>query len=253
MKNELVATENTPARLLELAVQQNLDVDKLGKLMEMQAEWERRQAKKAFDLAKAEFQHKCPKIKRTKNVEYKATKYSYAPLSEITDTVKDALKDCGFSYRWQNDDQGDAIVVTSHLTHEGGHTESNTMRAVKDDSGAKNVIQQYGSTVTYLQRYTLLGVLGITSADEDDDGRGSGALNIEGMLAHMELVREFWQTLAMIKECLRSKDYDEALRLWGDIPRDAQMGIWRAPSKGGYFDTAELAAIKSARGREDAA
>ena len=251
--SELMVTEQTPARLLELAVQQNLDVEKLGKLMDMQAEWERRQAKKEFDRAKAEFQHKCPQVKRSKKVSFNKTEYSYSPLSEITDTIKDTLRDCGFSYRWETFSPPGFIGIRCWLTHEGGHCEVNEMQAPADESGAKNIIQSWGSTVTYLQRYTLLGVLGITSADEDDDGKGSGALNIEGMIAHMELVREFWQTASLIKESLRVKDYEEALRLWHDIPREAQMGLWRAPSKGGYFTTEELAALKSARGREDAA
>ena len=46
------------------------------------------------------------------------------------------------------------------------------MSAGKDDSGQKNQIQQTASTHTYLQRYTLIGALGLSSADEDIDGRG---------------------------------------------------------------------------------
>jgi hypothetical protein len=42
-----------------------------------------------------------------------------------------------------------------------------------DDSGNKNKIQQAGSTVTYLQRYTLLAVTGLSTQDQDDDGQGA--------------------------------------------------------------------------------
>ncbi len=44
------------------------------------------------------------------------------------------------------------------------------MSAGKDASGSKNDIQQKGSTQTYLQRYTLIGALGLSTADEDVDG-----------------------------------------------------------------------------------
>jgi hypothetical protein len=45
------------------------------------------------------------------------------------------------------------------------------MSAPDDQSGGKNAIQARGSTVTYLQRYTLLSAFGLVAADEDDDGR----------------------------------------------------------------------------------
>ena len=45
------------------------------------------------------------------------------------------------------------------------------MEVQADKSGSKNVIQAVGSAVTYGQRYTLIGALGITTADEDIDGR----------------------------------------------------------------------------------
>ena len=259
MSNEIATTG--PSRLLELAVQQNLDVEKLGKLMEMQAEWERRQAKKEFDRAKADFQHSCPKVNRSKTVEFKSTKYSYAPLSEITETIKETLKACGFSYRWDISNGEGYIGVTCHLTHEGGHCESNMMQAPADDSGAKNIIQQYGSTVTYLQRYTLLGVLGITSADEDDDGRGSGELNIEQMISHMDAVKRNYMTVADIKMLLDVDENDEAFSdnveaaraKFKGIDQDDQMLLWRAPTKGSIWTTEERARLKSGNHKRAAA
>ena len=45
------------------------------------------------------------------------------------------------------------------------------MTALADKTGSKNAVQAIGSTVTYLQRYTLIGALGITTADDDMDAR----------------------------------------------------------------------------------
>jgi hypothetical protein len=44
-----------------------------------------------------------------------------------------------------------------------------------DATGNKNPVQQIGSTVTYLQRYTLLAATGLATSDSDDDGRGGAA------------------------------------------------------------------------------
>jgi hypothetical protein len=58
-----------------------------------------------------------------------------------------------------------------------------------DASGQKNKIQQVGSTVTYLQRYTLLALTGLATHDQDDDGRGSEASPQVGEFEASELIR----------------------------------------------------------------
>ena len=45
------------------------------------------------------------------------------------------------------------------------------MQASPDLTGSKNPIQARGSAIEYLKRYTLIGALGISTADADIDGR----------------------------------------------------------------------------------
>ena len=44
------------------------------------------------------------------------------------------------------------------------------MRGPSDDSGSKNKLQAIGSTVSYLQRYSLMSILGLAAKGVDDDG-----------------------------------------------------------------------------------
>ena len=54
------------------------------------------------------------------------------------------------------------------------------MTGAPDTSGSKNSIQSRGSAVSYLQRYSLVGALGLTTADEDMDARMTkGAITSE--------------------------------------------------------------------------
>ncbi|WP_080398455.1 ERF family protein [Burkholderia pseudomallei] len=53
-----------------------------------------------------------------------------------------------------------------------GHSKMVTMSGAPDNSGKKNAIQQAASTITYLQRYTLLAATGMSTKDDDDDGAG---------------------------------------------------------------------------------
>lgn len=170
----------TPADLLRIALESNADLDRLERLMALQTQWEAAEAKKAYVAAMAAFKKNPPVILKQsrvnfKNKEGRVTDYMHATLGDVTAPVIEGLAAVGISHRWQIDQpDGGLIAVTCILTHEAGHSESVTMRAGRDDSGGKNAIQQVASTITYLERYTLLSITGLATHDmPDDDGRAS--------------------------------------------------------------------------------
>jgi len=176
MSNEVVVNQeiNTPAqqsampaKMLELAIQQDADIDKLEKLMDLQERYDAKQAKSDYLVALSRFQSECPAIVSMK----KGHNYKYAPLSDIVAQIKDLLSSCGLSYRFEQAQDSGNITVRCVTSHVSGHSESLEMTAQPDTSGSKNTVQSVGSTVTYLRRYTLTGALGIVTADEDSDGR----------------------------------------------------------------------------------
>lgn len=172
-ETEIVKAENpTPGELLRIGVQQNVSVETLTKLLELQERFEANQARKAFEEAFAAFKASAPKLERSKEVSFGAgkTAYKYTPLDVIANTLGPVLAKHGFSYNWrQVVDQGN-ISVTCILRHSQGHSIENNLSAGADPSGSKNAIQAIGSAVSYLRRYTLLGVLGMATSDEDTDG-----------------------------------------------------------------------------------
>lgn len=173
--SEISVIEPNPSALLQLAVKQNLDIEKLEKLMQLQERWQAQQARKEFLSEISHFQANCPTLEKTKKVDFAnksgfRTKYSYASLGDIVEQIKKPLSDAGLSFRWEIKDIDNKIEVTCIVSHLTGHSERTTMSATKDESGGKNEIQQRGSSITYLQRYTLIAALGISTADEDTDG-----------------------------------------------------------------------------------
>lgn len=168
----VVAT--TPSDLLRMAVEQGADIEKLEKLMALQERWEANQARKAYVEAMAAFKANAPEIYKDKNVSFTGTSYNHATLGGICDVVIEALAGHGLSHRWDTSQDGGFITVACILTHKLGHSESTKLEAQPDNSGKKNSIQQLASTVTYLQRYTLLSACGLATKDmPDDDGRGA--------------------------------------------------------------------------------
>jgi hypothetical protein len=60
-----------------------------------------------------------------------------------------------------------------------GHSEETTLSAPSDTTGSKNPIQAIGSTITYLERYTLLALTGLATYDQDDDAQSVGVEYID--------------------------------------------------------------------------
>ena len=166
MENELQTVNSSPAQLLQIAVEKGVDIPMMEKLMDMEDRWNATKAKTAFYEAFTGFQSEVPAIVKKKS----GHNIKYAPLSDIVEQIKPFLVKYGLSYRFEQD-HGESIQVTCIVTHKEGHSEQATMKAGADTSGSKNTVQAIASTVTYLSRYTLTSVLGITTADEDMDGR----------------------------------------------------------------------------------
>ena len=175
-KKSSAVAQVTPMHMLQAAIEKGASLDQMKQLMDLQERWEANEARKAYVSAMSEFKANPPKIIKDKNVSYNNTQYSHSSLGHISEAIGERMGKLGLSFRWDVS-QAESIKVTCIVTHSLGHYESTSLVAEPDKSGAKNSIQAIGSTVTYLQRYTLLAATGLASMDSnDDDGRGSTEL-----------------------------------------------------------------------------
>jgi len=159
----------TPLDMLNRAVSSGADIAILEKLMALHERWDANQARKAFDEAVAAAKKQIPPITRNATG-HNAKKYAdFAAIARVVDPIIGAH---GLSYRFRTT-QTDRISVTCILSHKAGHSEETTLSGPADTSGSKNAIQAIGSTLTYLQRYSLVQMLGL-AAGNDDDGKAAG-------------------------------------------------------------------------------
>jgi len=186
-KPEIVRGEAiTPMGILQMAISQGADIEKLEKLMAMQERWEANEAKKAFNVAMAKFKEKPPKITKDKHVRFQTqkgvTEYDHSTLGHVCDQITAGLSAVGITHKWVPKQTGGKISVTCILTHALGYSdpEPPMLEAPTDESGSKNAIQGIGSAVTYLQRYTLLCAVGMASG-LDTDGKPPVGEAGEGM------------------------------------------------------------------------
>jgi hypothetical protein len=100
--------------------------------------------------------------------------YWHATHDEVCGKVAAALAAHGLSHSWRTRQEGDLIYVTCRVMHEAGHFEEFEMFGQPDMSGLKSKLQGIASTVTFLQRYTLLGACGLSTAEMAEADNDAG-------------------------------------------------------------------------------
>lgn len=169
---ESVPAPLTPMEMLDRAVSNGASIETLEKLMGLQERWETNNARKAFDAAMSAAKADIPIIVKNRAVDFTTAKgrtnYVYEDMAAIAAAVDPILAKNGLSYRFRTSQDAGGVTVTCVISHRDGHSEENSLSAARDDSGNKNSIQGIGSTVTYLQRYTLKAALGLSVSKDND-------------------------------------------------------------------------------------
>ena len=204
----LQVADTSPAAIMMNALERGADLSQIERMMNLQQQWLRQEAEKAYNLALADFKAENIKIAKNKLVDFETrtgrTTYMHAELAQVVDAVGPALSRHGFGWSWKPEQSNGLIRVSCILRHRLGHQESVTLEARADESGGKNAIQAIVSTTTYLSRHTLKLITGTAESGEDDDGA-------EGSREASPTVLEQWQakvkttkTRAQLAEVMRA-------------------------------------------------
>jgi hypothetical protein len=157
------------------AIQSNANLERVEKLMELHERFERNEARRAFYAAMSRFRSEPMVILKTKYVDIAGgAKFHHATLANVVDAVIASMSRYGLRHRWETVQEKGYITVTCHITHELGHSEPTVLSGPPDAGGKKSEIQAIASTVTLLERYTLMAAVGLAAKDMDDDPRSEG-------------------------------------------------------------------------------
>lgn len=173
-ESEIVPADSNS--LVMAAINRGLSPELIEKMMELAERNEANIARKAYHTAMAKFKANPPKVWRDLQVKYegKKTTWSHADLGVASDAIDKGLAEWGLNKTWRTEQPDGKIKVSCIITHEFGHSEETYLVAEADKTGSKNDIQAIGSTVFYLERYTLFAITGLAPARMDDDGKASG-------------------------------------------------------------------------------
>jgi hypothetical protein len=174
------------------AMQNDIDPERLEKLMALQERHEAREAKKAYTESMALLKSELPAVlERDQKVDYVNRKgirvtYTHTSAALAVSVIVPILSKYGFSHTWIPATEGGLVRVTCRITHRDGHSEEAHLESPPDTSGNKGPAQAIASTQTLLSRYTLLGLLGIATADmkeprQSSDDKVDAAKNLQAV------------------------------------------------------------------------
>jgi hypothetical protein len=163
--------------VIQAAVDKDVSVDTLERLMALHERHEDRMARQAFLEAMRRFNEEVPDIPRNKKAKV-ATRgggsfgYEYADLDSIANTVRPLLYKHGLSFHWSSGTAEGMMSVTCTLVHTLGHQIESAFTCPTENVSAATPQQKHGGALTYAKRQALVAVLGLTMCDPDTDGAG---------------------------------------------------------------------------------
>lgn len=218
-----LAVATTPMDLLRLAMEKGASVEQLSELVKLQQTMQAHDARAAFFAAVAQFQAKCPPIRKNSNAKIVTRSgtdytYTYAELDDIARTVNPILAELGLSYSWDAVVNG-ALTVTCTLRHVAGHSEQSSCQLPVENASAMSPQQKVGAAMTFAQRRSLSSVLGLTTTDSDTDGSEKGGETltpqqveqVEALLAAKSVGRDASKVRARILAYAKADDVPDIL------------------------------------------
>ena len=210
--------------LLRYALEMGRDAETMERLVALHERITDRAAATEFAAALAEFQNECPVINKAHKAKIVTAgggsfEYTYADLNDTVRVVRPLLHARGFAFTFDSEVRDKLMVCTCTLRHVNGHSAKASFSAPVESRSGVSDQQKFSSALSYGKRVALVQVLGITSADPDEDGAGAETItpaqvgNLQALLRETETVEGAF--LKFIKydslEEIQQRHFKEAL------------------------------------------
>lgn len=161
--------------LIAQAIEKNVPVETMERLLAMRRELKAEYAKEAYNNAMADFQAECPIIKKDKPggvTKSGVVAYWYAQLDSIVDQTKELIQKHGFSYMIRTETKEGKVKVACIVNHKLGHQESTDVEVpLGSQTNVMSAPQVVASALTFAKRYAFCNAFGILTGDQDNDAQ----------------------------------------------------------------------------------
>lgn len=200
------------------------DISMMREMMQLQREWQADVARKAYTTSLIALKSVLPTvIRRDKKVDFGNTTYTHTSLACVMDAVTEPLHRHGFSLAWTPATNTGGVSVTCRITHVDGHFEECTLSGPPDTKGSKSPVQGVMSTITMLERYTALAILGIATADMKEP---EPEYNPNEPADHNRILKAVTWLGTVGKTKAQAEDYlKRSMEMWTDGDLDA-LKVW---------------------------
>lgn len=170
-----VATAEPVGMFERLALDPNIDVDKLERLMQMHERATARVAQEQFNAAMSSAQKAMRPI--AADAYNPQTKSKYASYARLDSDLRPIYTDAGFGLSFDTGDSPlpEHVRVLCHASHAGGHERTYHIDMPADGKGAKGgdvmtKTHAAGAAIAYGMRYLLKMIFNVAVGEEDRDG-----------------------------------------------------------------------------------
>ena len=191
-------------------------------------EIQRDEARIMFDADFVVMQGELPEVPKLGRIDHgNGRGYNYARWEDINDHIKPVLQRHGFGLRFDIITETESLFeIEAILVHRSGFSICTRKKLPIDKSGAKNIVQAYGSTQSYAQRYSAIALLNLTSRNEDTDA--SNGKNDDDAKISPAQIDEIYTLLDNNEERIERFRKLQGLRLIGDMPASRFEGAVEA-------------------------
>lgn len=168
-----VPHQPTMEEVLMRAVEQNASIETLERIQAMIERAQAAAAKREFLAALANFQSTMPVVSKRKKVKDKtgAARFTYAPIEHIKEMAQPHLAANGLSVTTGCRVTDNKLIATATAYHIGGHSESREFEVPITLSQFMSDQQSFAAASSFAERYAYRQVLGIVTADDDNEQR----------------------------------------------------------------------------------
>jgi len=195
------------AMMERLALNPELPVEKLEKLLDMQIKIMGIEAEKEFAAAMARVQSKLPKVARDRNNEQTGSRYS--TLEAIAAAIKPIYTQEGFSMSFSEavSPKENHVRVIGILRHKDGHKTEHYRDVAIDATGLAGKVNKTqthaeASSITYGRRYVTCLAFDVATGDDTDGNKPTDKISEEQATRLRTMMAEFGVEEAKFVEAL---------------------------------------------------
>ena len=187
--DELPAQASLTQVLIAALIDPRVEPAKLREILSIKRDIEKDEAERIYNECFALMQDELPVIAKDAQIEVKGqVRSKYARYETIAKAVRPILRKYGFSTRFNSHIEGKTVKVIGTIKHDAGHFEITEITLPLDESEFRNVVQNYGATMTFCRRYALCFALDIIVEGQDKDATFYSLVNEDQRKAIQSLI-----------------------------------------------------------------